>query len=113
VELRLTVIWLTLLGVIESTDALTTALGRARGAVESMPASAAILSEGGMPLYVGVKVLLVVGVSIAALLAARWVQARRDHSRAVYVYAISSVRVCAVALAIVSLNNAVLLRSLG
>jgi hypothetical protein len=88
-------LWIALLGAIEFTDVLTTAMGHARGAIEAMPVSAAVIDAGGMMLFVAVKVALVVGVGCA-----------------VFTFTLSSVRVATVALAVVSLHNALLLTSL-
>jgi hypothetical protein len=113
VESRLGLIWIGLLGVIESTDALTTAFDRARGSIESMPVSAALLDQGGLVLFVGLKVILVLAAAAALLLTLRWVRDKRTHARAVYFYVLSAIRMTTVALAIASLNNALLLKSLG
>ena len=112
-ESRLSLIWLGLLGVIESTDVLTTAVDRARGSIEVMPLSAAVLDQGGLVLFVTLKVGLVAAAAAAVLLALRWLRFKRDHARAMYVYVLSAIRMATVALAIVSLNNALLLRSLS
>jgi hypothetical protein len=50
-------------------DILTTDVGRARGAVESMPISAAVMNEGGMALFIVVKLALVLAGATAVLLA--------------------------------------------
>lgn len=112
-ESRLSLIWLGLLGVIESTDILTTAVDRARGSIEVMPLSAAVLDQGGLVLFVTLKVGLVAAAAAAVLLALRWLRFKRDHARAMYVYVLSAIRMATVALAIVSLNNALLLKSLS
>ncbi len=112
-EYRLSLIWMGLLSVIESTDILTTGLARAKGAIESMPVSAAVLNEGGMALFANVKVLLVSGFAAALLLALRWLRLDRMHARWFYQYVLAGIRLSTIALAIVSLNNAVLLRSLA
>ncbi|MDQ6876650.1 MAG: hypothetical protein M3082_02925 [Candidatus Dormibacteraeota bacterium] len=112
-EFRLSLIWVGLLGVIESTDVLTTAVDRARGSIELIPLSAAVLDQGGLVLFVAVKVGLVAAAAAAALLALRWLRFRRDHARALYTYVLSSIRIATVALAIASLNNALLLKSLS
>ena len=112
-ESRLSLIWVGLFGVIESIDAFTTAVDRARGSIESMPLSAAVLDQGGLALFVAMKVGLVAAAAAAALLALRWLRFKRDHSRALYVYVISALRMATVALAIASLNNALLLKTLS
>lgn len=112
-EARLGLIWLGLLGVLESTDAITTAMDRARGSIESMPISAILLDAGGMGLFVTMKVAVVIGASTALWFSLRWLGSRRAHARALYSYVLSAIRVGSVAIAIASLNNALLLRSLG
>jgi hypothetical protein len=106
-------IWISLLGAIEAMDILTTHLGRAAGAVESMPISAAVMAEGGMGLFIVVKLALVVAGAIAVLLALLWVRNDRPGAGWVYAFTISSIRVTTVALAIVALHNAVLLQTLS
>jgi len=109
---RATVVWIALLGAIEFTDILTTAIGRAKGAIESMPISAAVMNEGGMVLFVVVKLGLVAATAMAVMLALRWMRSGRPGAGALYSFTLSSIRVATVALAIVSLHNAMLLRSL-
>jgi hypothetical protein len=109
---RGTAVWIALLGAIEFTDILTTAVGRAKGAIESMPISAAVMNEGGLVLFIVVKLALVAAVAVAVLLALRWMHNGRPGAGALYAFTLSSIRVASVALAIVSLHNAVLLQSL-
>jgi hypothetical protein len=110
---RSSFVWISLLGAIEAMDILTTDLGRARGAVESMPISAAVLNEGGMALFIIVKLALVAAGATAVLLAVLWVRHDRPGAGWVYVFTLSAIRVTTVALAIVALHNAVLLQSLS
>jgi hypothetical protein len=110
---RSSVLWISLLGAIESMDILTTHLGQAYGAVESMPISAAVMKEGGMALFIAVKLALVVAGAVAVLLAQLWVRSERPGAGLVFAFTISAIRVPTVALAIVSLHNAVLLQSLS
>ena len=112
-DTRLSLVWLGLLGVLESTDVFTTALDRARGAIESMPLSADALNRGGLVLYMALKLSLVAAAAAALLLAVRWLRHRRSGARALYVYVLSGVRIVTVAVALASLNNALLLKSLG
>jgi hypothetical protein len=93
-------------------DILTTDIGRSAGAVESMPISAAVMNEGGMALFIAVKLALVLAGAIAVTLALLWVRHGRPGAQIVYAFTISAIRVPTVALAIVSLHNAVLLQSL-
>jgi hypothetical protein len=113
VESRLSLIWVGLLGVIESIDVLTTAVDRARGSIELAPLSATVLDQGGLVLFVAVKVGLVAAAAVAVLLALRWLRYKRHHARALYVYVLSAIRMTTVALAIACLNNALLLKSLS
>jgi hypothetical protein len=109
---RSSVVWISLLAAIESMDILTTNMGRAQGAVESMPISAAVMNEGGMALFIVVKLALVIAGAAAVLLALLWVRSGRPGAGWVYTFTISAIRVTTVALAIVALHNAVLLQSL-
>ena len=110
---RWSLVWISLLGAIEAMDILTTDVGRAYGAVESMPISAAVMNEGGMALFIAVKLALVASSAIAVLLAALWVRNERPGAGWVYFFAMSAIRVTTVALAVVSLHNAVLLQSIS
>ncbi|MEO8744410.1 MAG: hypothetical protein ABI334_02975 [Candidatus Dormiibacterota bacterium] len=105
-------VWIGLLATIESMDILTTAAGRASGAVETMPVSATVMNVGGMGLFVIVKLALVAIGAIAVLLALRWAESGRPGANVILAFAMSAVRVSTVALAVVSLHNAVLLQSL-
>ena len=108
---RPSLLWISLLGAIESMDILTTAIGRADGAVESMPISAAVMNEGGLALFITVKLALVAAGAIAVVLAFLWVRNNRPGAHLVYAFTLSAIRVTTVALAVVSLHNAVLLQS--
>ena len=110
---RSSAVWISLLAAIEAMDILTTGIGRARGAIESMPLSAAVMSEGGMALFVVVKLALVAAGATAVLLALLWVRNGRPGARWVYVFTLSAIRVTTVSLAIVALHNAVLLQTLS
>jgi hypothetical protein len=109
---RSSLVWISLLAAIEALDILTTDIGRARGAVESMPISAAVMNEGGMALFIFIKLALVAAGATAVLLALLWVRKGRPGAGWVYVFTLSAIRVTTVALAIVALHNAVLLESL-
>jgi hypothetical protein len=110
---RSSLVWISLLGAIEAMDILTTDLGRAAGAVESMPISAAVMNEGGMGLFIIVKLALVAAGAIAVLLALIWVRHDRPGAGWVYAFTLSAIRATTVALAIVALHNAVLLQALS
>jgi hypothetical protein len=109
---RSSLVWISLLAAIEAMDILTTAVGRARGAVESMPISAAVMNEGGMALFIVVKLALVAAGATAVLIALLWVRTGRPGAGWIYLFSLSAVRVTTVVLAIVALHNAVLLQSL-
>jgi hypothetical protein len=109
---RLCLVWLGLLWSSESTDILTTALARAQGAIESVPLSAALINEGGMPLFVSLKLALVAAGAVALLLALQWIRHRRPGAGLLYAFTLTSIRITTVALALVSLHNAVLITSL-
>jgi hypothetical protein len=66
-----------------------------------------------MALFIAVKLGLVVAGAIAVMVALLWVRDRRPGAGLVYAFTISAIRVPTVALAIVSLHNAVLLQSLS
>jgi len=87
-------------------------MGRARGAVEAMPISAAVMNEGGMMLFVVVKVALVIAGAAAVFLTLRWVRSNRPGAVALHVFTLAAIRGSVVALALVSLHNAFLLKSL-
>lgn len=109
---RLSFIWIALLGAIQSTDIITTSVGRARGAVEAMPVSAAVMSEGGIALFVFVKLGLVIAGAIAVLITLRWVRLDRPGAVTLYSFTLAAIRGSTVALALVSLHNAFLLTSM-
>lgn len=109
---RLSLIWIALLGAIQSTDIITTSVGRARGAVEAMPISAAVMNEGGMALFVFVKFGLVLAGAIAILITLRWVRMDRPGALTLYSFTLAAIRGSTVALALVSLHNAFLLTSM-
>ena len=101
-----------MLGAIQSTDIITTALGRARGAAEAMPISAAVMDAGGMMLFVFVKFALVLAGAAAVLVTLRWVRTNRPGAVSLHVFTLAAIRGSTVALALVSLHNAFLLKSL-
>lgn len=101
-----------LLGVIESTDVITTAIGRANGAIEAMPISAAVMNEGGMTLFVIIKAALVLAGAVAVFITLRWVRSDRPGAVALYMFTLAAIRGSTVALAVVSLHNAFVLKSM-
>lgn len=109
---RASIVWIALLGAIEFTDILTTAIGHAQGAIEAMPVSAAVIARGGIALFIIVKLALVVAVAGAILVAMRWMERGRPGAGTLFSFTLWSVRIATVALAFVSLHNALLLTSL-
>jgi hypothetical protein len=112
VETRQAVLWSGLLLGSQVTDTLTTAIDRARGAMESMPLSARLLEAGGVALLWEIKVLIVATAATALIAAARKV--RKDHRLSLLTFRVSLVAVQAatVCLASVSLSNLFLLSSI-
>src|SRR5258708_36294537 len=110
---RSSLVWISLLAAIEAMDIMTTQVGRARGAVESMPISAAVMNEGGMALFIMVKLALVAAGATAVLLALWWVGKGRPGAGWGYVFTLSAVRASTWVLSIVALHSAVLLESLA
>jgi len=94
-------------------DILTTDIGRVAGAAESMPVSAAVMNQGGMALFIVVKLALVLAAAIAVMLALLWVQKGRPGAGVVYAFTMAAIRVPTVALAIVSLHNALLIQAIS
>jgi hypothetical protein len=111
VEIRQAVLWSGLLLGSQATDTLTTAIDRARGAMESMPVSARLLEVGGVALFWGIKVLIVASAAAALIAAARKV--RQDHRLSLITFRVSliAVQAATVCLASVSLSNLFLLSS--
>ncbi len=113
-ELRQALLWSGLLLGSQATDTLTTAMDRARGAVEAMPISARLLEVGGLALFWTFKVVIVASAAAALVAAANMV--RRDpHRLSMFTFrlcliAVQSVTIC---LAGVSLSNLALLGSIS
>ena len=104
-ELRQALLWSGLLLWSQATDALTTAIDRAQGALESMPMSDRLLEAGGVGLYWGFKVLIVASAAAALIAAARSV--RHDHrlSHITFRLSLVAVQTVTICLAGVSLSN--------
>src|SRR5260370_14630942 len=90
--LRSSFVWISLLAAIEGMDILTTEIGRAHGAVESMPISAAVMAEGGMTLFIAVKLALVAAGATAVVLALLWVRTGQPGAGWAYVVSPSATR---------------------
>jgi len=112
VEVRQAALWIALLFSGQATDTITTALDRARGALESMPVSAHLLELGGLALFWGTKCLLVAAAAAVLLVAARWVHPDRQLSRITFRFALLCVQASTIGLAWVSVHNVMLLKSL-
>jgi hypothetical protein len=113
VEVRQALLWSGLLLGSQATDTLTTALDRARGAVEAMPVSARVLEVGGITLLWTLKVMIVASAAAALIAAARKVREDPHHlSRLTYRFSLVAVQSVTIGLAFVSLNNLVLLGSI-
>lgn len=112
VEIRQAVLWSGLLLGSQATDTLTTAIDRARGAVEMMPVSSRLLEVGGVALLWTFKVMIVASAATALIAAARKV--REDHRLSLITFRVSLVAVQAVTigLAAVSLSNLALLTTI-
>lgn len=104
-------LWSGLLLGSQATDTLTTAIDRARGAIESMPLSARLLEVGGVALFWGFKVLIVASAAAALIAAARMVRADHRVSRITYRAALVAVQAVTICLAVTSLSNLALLTS--
>lgn len=108
-EIRQAVLWSGLLLGSQATDTLTTAIDRARGAIEAMPLSSRLLEVGGVTLLWTFKVMIVASAAAALIAAARKV--REDHRLSLITFRVSLIAVQAVTigLAAVSLSNLALL----
>jgi len=110
VELRQAVLWSSLLPGGQATATLTTAIDRARGAIESMPPSAKLLETGGVSLLWTFKLMVAAGAAAALIAAARRV-CEEDHrlSRITFRVSLVLVQAVTICLAIASLSNLALL----
>ena len=111
-EIRQAALWTALLLASQTTDVLTTAVDRARGALEAMPVSSRLLEQGGISLFLSTKLLLVVAAGAALLLTARWVRPNHWASRVAFRFSLVAVQAATLGLAWVSLTNLQLLSSL-
>ncbi|TMD98643.1 MAG: hypothetical protein E6I72_02735 [Chloroflexi bacterium] len=111
-EVRQAVLWSGLLLGSQATDTLTTAIDRARGAVELMPISNQLLEVGGVALFWTFKLMIVASAAAALMAAARKV--REDHrlSRITFRISLLAVQAVTIGLAVVSLSNLALLTSI-
>jgi hypothetical protein len=112
VEIRQAAIWTALLLAGQATDVFTTAVDRARGALESMPVSARLLELGDISLLWSTKILLVTAAGAALFLTALWTQRNGRSSRITFRFCLVAVQAATLGLAWVSLSNVALLSSL-
>ncbi len=112
-ELRQALLWSGLLLGSQATDTLTTAIDRARGAVEAMPISSRLLEVGGVALFWTFK-LMIVASAAAALVAAANLVRRDPHRLSVFTFrlCLTAVQAVTICLAGVSLSNVALLGSI-
>ena len=106
-------LWSGLLLGSQATDTLTTAIDRARGAVEAMPISAQLLEVGGVTLFWVFKVMIVAAAASALIAAAHKV--REDphrFSRLTFRLSLLAVQAVTICLAGISLSNVALLGSI-
>ncbi|TMF71890.1 MAG: hypothetical protein E6I17_00220 [Chloroflexi bacterium] len=92
---------------------MTTAIDRARGAVEAMPISAQMLEVGGVALFWVFKVMIVAAAAAALLAAAH--NARSDprrFSRLTFQCSLVAVQAVTICLAFTSLSNVAVLGSI-
>src|SRR5260370_1283955 len=71
-----------------------------------------VINEGGVMLFVLVKFALVLAGAAAVFLTLRWVRSNRPGAVALHLFTLAAIRGSTVALALVSLHNAFLLKSL-
>jgi hypothetical protein len=112
VELRQAVLWSGLLLGSQATDTLTTAIDRARGAVETMPVSSQLLEVGGVALLWTFKVMIVASAAAALIAAARNVRDNHKLSRVTFRVSLVAVQAVTIGLAAVSLSNLAVLTSI-
>ncbi len=105
-------VWSGLLLGSQTTDTITTATDRARGAIEAMPVSARLLEVGGIAMFWGFKVLIVLTVAVALLTAASLVRDGHRLSVITFRLCLVAVQAATICLAFVSLSNLALLTSI-
>lgn len=106
-------LWSGLLLGSQATDTLTTAVDRARGAIEMMPISSRLLEVGGVALFWTFKVMIVASAAAALMAAAHKVR-DDDHrlSRITFRITLVAVQAVTIGLAAVSISNLALLTSI-
>lgn len=108
-EVKQALLWSGLLLGTQTTDALTTAVDRARGAIETMPVSARLMELGGVGMLWGFKVLIVATVAVGLLTAANLVRDGHRLSQLTFSVCLLAVQVATICLAFVSLSNLAIL----
>ena len=111
-EQRQALLWSGLLFGSQATDTMTTAIDRARGAVEMMPISNRLLEVGGPALFWTFKVLVVASAAAALLAAARMVRGDQRFSLVTFRVCLISVQVVTIVVVAASLSNLALLTSI-
>ena len=106
-DARLAALWIGILGFAEFTDLASTALDKARGAVEATPLTASILAANGIARLALLKLLLVVAVAMAFVITLRWSR-RGPMGVAAHRFVLNGCRITAVVGTLVSLHNALL-----
>jgi len=106
-DARLGAIWIGLLGIAEFTDVASTALDKARGAVELMPVTESIIVANGIARLALLKLLLVVAIAMALVITFRW-RHRGPLGHSAHRFVLNSCRITTVVGALASLHNALL-----
>lgn len=111
--MRQAILWSGLLLGSQATDTLTTAVDRARGAIEMMPISNRLLDVGGVALLWTFKVMIVASAAAALLAAAHKVrQDRHSLSQFTFRVALIAVQAVTIGLAAVSISNLAVMSSI-
>lgn len=111
-ETRQAIIWSGLLLGGQTADALTTAIDRALGTRELMPVSARLLELGGIALFWGYKVVLVLTAASVLLIAAQRVRPGHRLSLFTFRVALVGVQAATIGVTFASLSNTALLSSI-
>ena len=101
-----------MLSVAQLLDVVTTGIDRARGAVEAMPWTAAVLVAGGLSRLAVLKLLLALAAVTALAITLRWSR-RRSGALVLHRFVLNACRITTVVAILASFSNAVLLTSLS
>ncbi len=96
----------------QATDTLTTAVDRARGAVEAMPITSRLLEVGGVALLWTFKLMIVASAAAALLAAAQMVRQDQRRSQITFRVCLIAVQAVTIGLAAVSVSNLALMTSI-